>query len=34
VPKELWYAPKERRGFIVRMRLKNGSQIGSFEGNR
>jgi hypothetical protein len=34
VPKELWYVPKERRGFIVRMRIKNGSQIGSFEGGR
>lgn len=34
VSKELWYTPKERRGFIVRMRLKNGSQIGSFEGDR
>ena len=34
VPKELWYSPKERRGFIVRMRLKNGAQIGSFEGNQ
>lgn len=33
VPKELWFTPKERRGFIVRMRLKNGSQIGSFERN-
>jgi type II secretion system protein G len=32
VPKELWFTPKERRGFIVRMRLKNGIQIGSFEG--
>ena len=31
VPKELWYTPKERRGFIVRMRLKNGAEIGSFE---
>lgn len=31
VPKELWYTHKQRRGFIVRMRLKNGSQIGSFE---
>jgi len=31
VPKELWYTPKERRGFIVRMRLKNDTQIGSFE---
>ncbi len=31
VPKELWYTPKKREGFIVRMRLKNGTQIGSFE---
>lgn len=31
VPKQLWYTPEERRGFIVRMRLKNGTQIGSFE---
>jgi competence protein ComGC len=31
VPKELWYTPKQRRGFIVRMELKNGRQIGSFE---
>jgi type II secretion system protein G len=30
VPKELWYTPKERRGFIVRMQLKKGTQIGSF----
>lgn len=31
VPKELWYKPKPRKGFIVRMQLKNGTQIGSFE---
>jgi type II secretion system protein G len=31
VPKELWYTPRERKGFIVRMRLKNGMHIGSFE---
>jgi Tfp pilus assembly protein PilE len=31
VPKELWYSLKQRRGFIVRMQLKNGTQIGSFE---
>jgi hypothetical protein len=31
VPKELWYTPQKRKGFIVRMQLKNGSQIGSFE---
>lgn len=34
VSKELWYTPKERKGFIVRMRLKNGSQIGSFGANK
>lgn len=34
VPKELWYTPAEQRGFIVRMRLKNGSQIGSFAGGQ
>jgi prepilin-type N-terminal cleavage/methylation domain-containing protein len=34
VPKELWYTPKQRRGFIVRMQLKNGSQIGTFESNQ
>jgi hypothetical protein len=32
VPKEIWYTPKQRKGFIVRMQLKNGAQIGSFEG--
>jgi type II secretion system protein G len=32
VPKELWFTSEQRRGFIVRMRLKNGTQIGSFEG--
>jgi type II secretory pathway pseudopilin PulG len=31
VPKELWYTPKKRRGFIVRIQLKNGTHIGSFE---
>jgi type II secretion system protein G len=31
VPKQLWYDSEQRRGFIVRMRLKNGAQIGSFE---
>jgi len=31
VPKELWYTPEQRRGFVVRMRLKNGRHIGSFE---
>jgi prepilin-type N-terminal cleavage/methylation domain-containing protein len=31
VPRELWYSRKEHRGFVVRMQLKNGTQIGSFE---
>lgn len=30
VPKELWYTSDKRRGFIVRMELKKGTQIGSF----
>jgi type II secretion system protein G len=30
VPKELWYTSEQRRGFIVRMRLKRGRQIGTF----
>lgn len=30
IPKELWYTVEERRGFIVRMQLKNGLHIGSF----
>jgi len=33
IPKELWYSSERRKGFIVRMRLKNGTYIGSFEGN-
>jgi prepilin-type N-terminal cleavage/methylation domain-containing protein len=31
VPTNTWYDPQTRRGVIVRMRLKNGTQIGSFE---
>jgi hypothetical protein len=31
VPKELWFSPRQRKGFIVRMRIKNGSQTGSFD---
>ena len=34
VPRELWYSRQERRGFIVRMQLKNGQQIGSFEAHK
>ena len=31
VPKQTWYDAKTRTGVIVRMRLENGNQIGSFE---
>ncbi len=31
VPKQTWYSPETNDGVIVRMRLKNGVQIGSFE---
>jgi Tfp pilus assembly protein PilE len=31
VPKELWYTPRQHRGFIVRMQLNDDTQIGSFE---
>ena len=31
VPANTWYNPQIREGIIVRMRLKNGTQIGSFE---
>jgi len=33
VPKKTWYNPQTQTGVIVRMRLKKGRQIGSFEGN-
>ncbi len=33
VPKQTWYSPKTHDGVIVRMRLKSGLQIGSFESN-
>jgi len=32
VPRKTWYSPRTRKGVIVRMRLRNGHQIGSFEG--
>ena len=32
VPKKAWYDPQTRHGVIVRMRLANGRQTGSFEG--
>ena len=31
VPRRSWYQPGQRKGLIVRMRLKNGRHIGSFE---
>jgi len=34
VPTNTWYDPQTKQGVIVRMRLANGRQIGSFEGRR
>lgn len=31
VPRDTWYSPRTGQGVLVRMRLKNGRQIGSFE---
>jgi prepilin-type N-terminal cleavage/methylation domain-containing protein len=31
VPRDAWYSPQTNQGVIVRMRLKGGRQIGSFE---
>jgi len=31
VPKQTWYNPKTKKGIIVRMRLKNSRQVGTFE---
>jgi len=33
VPRKTWYSPRTRKGVIVRMRLRNGHQIGSFDGS-
>lgn len=33
VPRKTWYNPRARKGVIVRLRLRNGHQIGSFEGS-
>jgi len=33
VPKRTWYSPQKRKGIIVRMELKKGDNIGSFERN-
>ncbi|HLB73779.1 MAG TPA: hypothetical protein VJJ98_07155 [Sedimentisphaerales bacterium] len=32
VPRETWYDSKTGSGIVVRMRLRNGQQIGAFEG--
>lgn len=32
VPKEIWYNPQQKRGLLVRLHLKNGNEVGSFEG--
>jgi prepilin-type N-terminal cleavage/methylation domain-containing protein len=34
VPRSTWYNPQSKQGVIVRMRLRNGNQIGSFDGSR
>jgi prepilin-type N-terminal cleavage/methylation domain-containing protein len=34
VPRGTWYDPQKREGVIVRMRLRNGNQIGSFTGSK
>ncbi|MCL5280805.1 MAG: type II secretion system GspH family protein [Planctomycetes bacterium] len=34
VPRGTWYDPQTKEGVIVRMRLRNGRQIGSFDGWR
>ena len=31
VPQATWFDPKTNTGVVVRMRLRNGNQIGSFE---
>jgi type II secretion system protein G len=33
IPKEVWYTPQQRRGFLVRIHWKNGDDIGSLTGN-
>jgi prepilin-type N-terminal cleavage/methylation domain-containing protein len=34
VPRGTWYDPQTKQGVLVRMRLRNGRQIGSFEGSK
>jgi len=31
IPRKTWYSPQARKGVIVRLKLRNGHQIGSFE---
>jgi prepilin-type N-terminal cleavage/methylation domain-containing protein len=33
IPREVWYNPQQRKGFLVRIHWKNGDDIGSFRGN-
>jgi hypothetical protein len=34
VPRDTWYSPQMREGVIIRVRLRNGHQIGSFDGSK
>jgi prepilin-type N-terminal cleavage/methylation domain-containing protein len=34
VPRSTWYNPQTREGVIARVRLRNGNQIGSFDGSK
>lgn len=34
VPKQVWYAPERGKGFLVRMKLKDGSRTGTFTENQ
>jgi prepilin-type N-terminal cleavage/methylation domain-containing protein len=34
VPRATWYDPQRKEGIVVRMRLRNGNEIGSFEGSK
>jgi len=34
VPRGTWYSPQKKEGVVVRMRLRNGNQIGSFDGSK
>jgi prepilin-type N-terminal cleavage/methylation domain-containing protein len=33
VPRETWYNHRQKHGFLVRLRMNNGHEHGSFEGN-